>query len=178
MVARYGIIHDYVGELPAPEDCNLGKPNAIGRWSSIENGPMFTGLYLPAACRRACRSGNPSGAAQARRLAHGLSKHASVSDVPGFIARGVGADGVCHYPLGSDDQPHPWFYGLHAYMRSEIPTPGERQEIAAKMREVAGVLQSTGWNCPCDGAFTGQFRGGFQGHLFRDAARYLFLLRA
>lgn len=178
LVDRYGIIHDYVGELPTPEDCKLGRPNAIGWWSPIENGPMFTGLYLPAACRRACRSGNPSDAAQARRLAHGLLKCASVSAVPGFIARGVGTDGVCHYPLGSDDQTHPWFYGLHAYMKSEIPTPEERQEIAAKMREVAGVLQSTGWNCPCDGAFKGQFRGAFQGHLFRDAARYLFLLRA
>ena len=38
-----GLIHDYVGELPTPEECALGKPNAIGWWSPIENGPMFTG---------------------------------------------------------------------------------------------------------------------------------------
>lgn len=38
-----GLIHDYVGELPTPEDCQLGRPNAIGWWSPIENGPMFTG---------------------------------------------------------------------------------------------------------------------------------------
>jgi hypothetical protein len=25
-----GLIHDYVGELPGPEDCELGRPNAIG----------------------------------------------------------------------------------------------------------------------------------------------------
>ncbi len=178
LVDPHGIIHDYVGELPTPEDCTLGKPNAIGWWSPIENGPMFTGLYLPAACQRARRSGNASDKDQARRLAHGLLKCASVSDVPGFIARGMGTDGVCHYPLGSDDQTHPWFYGLHAYFKSDIPPAEERRKIAAKMMEIADALETTGWKCPCDGAFKGQFRGGFQGRLFRDAARYLFMLRA
>lgn len=176
-VDQYGIILDYVGEIPTPEDCTLGKPNAIGWWSPIENGPMFTGLYLPAACERARRSGDPVDKANARRLAQGLLKCASVSDVPGFIARGVGTDGQCHYPLGSDDQTHPWFYGLHAYFKSDLPSAEERQQIATKMLEVANVLESTGWKCPCDGAFKGQFRGGYTGHLFRDAVRYLHLLR-
>ena len=173
-----GIILDFVGEIPTPEDCALGKPNAIGWWSPIENGPMFTGLYLPAACERARRSGDPVDKAHARRLALGLLKCASVSDVPGFIARGVGTDGQCHYPLGSDDQTHPWFLGLHAYYTSGIPSAEERRQIAGKMREVSNALESTAWKCPCDGAFKGQFRGGFQGRLFRDAARYGFMLRA
>jgi hypothetical protein len=177
-VDPHGVIRDFVGEIPTPEDCAMGKPNAIGWWSPIENGPMFTGLYLPAACERARRSGNPTDRANAQRLAQGLLKCASVSDVPGFIARGMGTDGKCHYPLGSDDQTHPWFYGLHAYAMSGIPTAGERKQIADKMNEVADVLESTSWKCPCDGAFKGQFRGGFQGHLFRDAARYLYMLRA
>ncbi len=177
-IDKHGVILDYVGETPTPEDCSLGRPNAIGWWSPIENGPMFTGLYLPAACERARRSGDAVDKANARRLAHGLLKCASVSDVPGFIARGLGTDGRCHYPLGSDDQTHPWFYGLHAYFTSSIPSDEERRQIAKKMREVADVLETTGWKCPCDGAFKGQFRGAFQGHLFRDAVRYLFMLRA
>lgn len=177
-VDRHGIILDYVGDLPTPEDCALGRPNAIGWWSPIENGPMFTGLYLPAACERARRSGKPADKDEARRLAQGLIKCASASDVPGFIARGFGSDGVCHYPLGSDDQTHPWLQGLHAYVASGIPTADERTRIVAKMQEVAQVLQSTGWRCPCDGAFKGQFRGAYLGHLFRDAVRYLYLLRA
>lgn len=178
LVDANGVVLDYKGEIPTPEDCADGKPNAIGWWSPIENGPMFTGLYLPAACERARRSGTPVDAANARRLAQGLLKCASVSDVPGFIARGMGTDGKCHYPLGSDDQTHPWFLGLHAYFTSGIPSPDERTQIAAKMKEVAEALHSTGWKCPCDGAFKGQFRGGFPGHLFRDAVRYLFMLRA
>ncbi len=88
-IDKHGVILDYVGELPTPEDCTLGKPNAIGWWSPIENGPMFTGLYLPAACERARRSGYPADTDNARRLAQGLLKCASVSDVPGFIARGI-----------------------------------------------------------------------------------------
>jgi hypothetical protein len=177
-VDRHGVILDNLGEIPTPEDCKLGRPNAIGWWSPIEDGPMFTGLYLPAACERARRSSNETDKANARRLAQGLLKCASVSDVPGMIVRGMGTDGKCHYPLGSDDQTHPWFYGLHAYFTSGIPTEMERKQIADKMKTVADVLQSTSWRCPCDGAFKGQFRGGFQGHLFRDAARYLFMLRA
>jgi hypothetical protein len=177
-IDTHGVIRDYVGETPTPEDCALGRPNAIGWWSPIENGPMFTGLYLPAACERARRSGTAEDKDQARRLAQGLLKCASVSDVPGFIARGMGTDGTCHYPLGSDDQTHPWFYGLHAYFMSGIPSDGERQQIAGKMKDVAEVLEAASWRCPCAGAFKGQFRGSFQGHLFRDAARYLFLLRA
>jgi hypothetical protein len=177
-VDNHGVIRDYVGETPTPEDCALGRPNAIGWWSPIENGPMFTGLYLPAACERARRSGEAADKANARRLAQGLLKCASISDVPGFIARGMGSDGNCHYPLGSDDQTHPWFYGLHAYYKSGIPSAEERKQVAKKMLEVANVLESTGWKCPCDGAFKGDFRGGFRGHLFRDAVRYLHMLRA
>ena len=177
-VDPHGVIRDYVGELPTPEDCKLGKPNAIGWWSPIENGPMFNGLYLPAACERARRSGAASDAEQARRLAQGLMKCASVSSVPGFIARGLGSDGVCHYPLSSDDQTHPWFYGLHAYLKSGLPTAEERKQIVAKVKEVADALEATQWRVPCEGDFKGDFRGGFTGHLFRDAARYLYLLRA
>jgi hypothetical protein len=172
-----GVMLDFIGEIPTPEDCALGRPNAIGWWSPIENGPMFTGMYLPAICERARRSRRPEDAAEARRLAAGLLKCASVSDVPGFIARGMGTDGKCHYPLSSDDQTHPWFWGLHAYYTSAIPSREERRRVAAKVAEVAGALEAFGWRCPCDGAFQGDFRGAFRGHLFRDAVRLLHMLR-
>jgi hypothetical protein len=176
-IDRNGIILDFVGDLPTPEDCSLGRPNALGWWSPIEDGPMFTGLYLPAACERACRSGDPIDKASARRLAQGLLKCASASDVPGFIARGFGTDGRCHYPLGSDDQTHPWFYGLFAYLQSGIPSAVERKQILHKMTDVTNALEATAWNCPGDCSFKGQFRGSFEGSTFRDASRYLFMLR-
>jgi hypothetical protein len=177
-VDEHGIVRDYVGELPTPEDCRIGKPNAIGWWSPIENGPMFTGMYLNAMVERARRTGAVVDKEKARKLSRGLLKCASVSDVPGFVARGVGSDGKCHYPLSSDDQMHPWLLGMHAYLQSDIPTTDERKVLAAKVREVADALESYGWKVPCDGAFKGDFRGGFKGEHFRDAARYLYLLRA
>ena len=56
-VDEHGVVRDYVGELPTPEDCRLGRPNAIGWGSPIENGPMFTGMYLDAMVTKARRSG-------------------------------------------------------------------------------------------------------------------------
>lgn len=173
-----GLIHDFVGELPSPDDCEQGRPNAIGWWSPIENGPMFTGTYLVAICERARRSGASADREQARRLAKGLLTCASVSDVPGFIARGVGTDGKCHYPMGSQDQTHPWFYGLHAYATSGIPDANERAVVVDKMKEVAGALEAADWKCPCDGAFTGQSRGDFKLFRHHGAVMYLFILRA
>ena len=177
-IDEHGVMRDYVGELPTPEDCRLGRPNAIGWWSPIENGPMFTGMYLHAMVERARRTGAAADKQKARKLSQGLMKCASVSDVPGFVARGVGSDGKCHYPLSSDDQMHPWFLGLHAYLLSDIPSADERTVLVAKVREVADVLESTGWRVPCDGAFKGDFRGAFKGEHFRDAARYVYMLRA
>ncbi len=173
-----GLIHDYVGELPGPKDCRLGRPNAIGWWSPIENGPMFTGSYLAAICQRARRSGAEADRQEARRLAKGLLACASVSDVPGFVARGMGTDGKCHYPMGSQDQTHPWFYGLHAYAASGIPAADERRIVVEKMKEVAGALDKADWKCPCDGAFRGQFRGDFKMFRHHGAVMYLFILRA
>lgn len=140
---------------------------------------MFTGIYLPAVCERARRSGNAADKAEAGRLAQGLLLAASVSDVPGFIARGIGTEGRCHYPLGSEDQTLPWFYGLHAYVLSGLPDEEERLQVVSKMREVAEALEKTNWQCPCDGDFKGEFRGDFKnGAPFRGAAHYLFILRA
>ena len=72
----------------------------------------------------------------------------------------MGTDGKCHYPMGSQDQTHPWFYGLHAYATSDIPNTEERKVVVDKMREVAEALEAVNWKCPCDGAFQGQFRSG------------------
>jgi hypothetical protein len=47
-IDKHGVINDFKGALPTPEDCSMGRPNALGWWSPIENGPMFTGIYLTA----------------------------------------------------------------------------------------------------------------------------------
>lgn len=174
----YGIILDYNGEIPTPEDCILGKPNAIGWWTPIENGPMYTGMYLAAMCVRAKRTGEPGDKELARRLAQGLLLLGSVSDVPGVIARGVGTDGKCHYAFGSDDQTGPWFYGLYIYWKSTIPTEAEKNAIVKIVKNVADARQALAWRNPCDGTFKGLLDGDLKEPVFRDAVRLLFIYKA
>jgi len=174
-----GLLFDYLGDLPTPKDCAEARPNAMGWWSPIENGPMFTGPYLSALCEKARRSRAETDRATCRKMAAGLLRAASVSSVKGMIVRGFATDGAAHYPLGSEDQTLPWFFGLHAYAQSGIPSPAERAHVVAKMEEVADALQALDWKCPCDGRFTGESRGNFKhGLAFRAAAHYLYILRA
>lgn len=146
-----GLILDYSGEIPSPKDIEDGVPNFLSWWSPIENGAKFTGLYIAAACRRAEDTGNESDIAKARKLAKGLMLCASVSDVKGFVARGVGTDGKSHYPFGSEDQTVPWLYGMYSYYKSRIPSEAERAEIRKNFPKYAkpstpthGIARATG----------------------------------
>jgi hypothetical protein len=179
LLDEHGLLLDYRGEIPTPKDCAESRPNAMGWWSPIENGPMFTGPYLHAMCEKAMRSGKDEDRMLCRRMASGLMRAASVSDVPGMIVRGFGTDGKCHYPLGSEDQTIPWFYGLHAYVRSGLAESDEKARIVSKMLEVAHALEKNEWRCPGDGAFKGQNRGDIAATKlpFRNASHYLYLLR-
>lgn len=176
-VDKYGIVNDFVGERPSPFDCRLGRPNAIGWWSPIEDGAFFTGLYLVAACERARIINTDIDRDKARVLAQGLLKLSSISDVPGFIARGVSSDGKTHYPTGSTDQTFPWYYGLYTYLKTDIPTPKEREIIKNKMIEVVNALKLNSWKLPCDGMFTGTHRDALSDERFLEVTCFLYVLR-
>ena len=179
-VSPQGLLYDYVGELPTPEDCAACRPNAMGWWSPIENGPMFTGPFLWAMVQRARRTGAAEDREKCRRLVEGLILCADVCGTPGMICRGVGSDGRCHYPLGSCDQTVPWFFGMDAYLRGGFGDAALRERVRAKMVAVAAALEKTGWRLPCDGAFAQEFRGNLVSDAlpFRGATHYLFILRA
>src|SRR4051794_862711 len=96
-IDAHGVMLDFTApdgstSLPTPEECRNGKPNALGWWAAIENGAMFNGLYMDAAVNRWHHTHADDDAAQARRLMEGLLFLASVSDVKGFITRGVSTD--------------------------------------------------------------------------------------
>ena len=57
-ISPFGLLQDYVGELPTASDCAECRPNAKGWWTPIENGPMFTG---DVACRRLRPCGSERG---------------------------------------------------------------------------------------------------------------------
>ena len=123
----HGIITDYRGlkgeiVLPTPEECERNIPNAKGYWTPIENGGFFTGLYLLGQCRRYRQEKSENTRTLIRRLVGGLCKLQDVATVPGFIARGVGTDGKCHYKSSSSDQFFPWVIGVDAYLDTDIPS--------------------------------------------------------
>lgn len=177
----YGILLDYAGldghvSLPTPEEFSEGKPNHLAWWAPTENGSFFNGLYLDALLYRAIQTGDPKHEAKARRVAYGLIRMAEVADTPGFVARGIAADGKSHHAVGSDDQTAPWFYGLWRYVNSKLCNQSERERIIALMVEAGDAIERLQWRMPCDKeGFI--FRGSWQEGDFVHAARVMFMLK-
>lgn len=176
----HGVMLDFAAPdgtvpIPTPEECRLGKPNALGWWSPIENGGFFNGLYIEAAIHRWRASKADADAEKVRRLAAGLLRLASVSDVKGFVARGFATDGRAHYAMGSDDQTLPWFLGLWRYLESGLAPADERRAIVAKLVGTADEILRRGWQMPAEPPFG--VRGGFAGFLYYQAPRLLFVAR-
>lgn len=179
-IDREGIMIDFCAldgsvSLPTPEECREGKPNALGWWSPIENGAMFNGLYMDGTVQRWRHTKTQADADKARRLMRGLLKLASISDVPGFVGRGVSTDGKAHYPMGSNDQMLPWFLGLWRYLDAGLATPAEREEIVKAIATTANAIVKLGWKMPAEAPFG--TRGSFTGWSFDSAPRLLFVAK-
>jgi hypothetical protein len=136
---------------------------------------MFNGLYMDAAVNRWRHTKSADDAAKARRLMEGLLLLASISDVKGFIGRGVSTDGKSHYPMGSNDQSSPWFLGLCRYLDSGIATDAERKRIISKVTETADAIVALKWAMPAEPPFNR--RGSFAGFTFDSAPRLLFVCK-
>ena len=176
----YGIMIDFADmngkvSLPTPEECREGKPNALGWWSPIENGAMFNGLYMDAAVNRWKRTQSAEDAAKARKLMEGLLLLNSISEVKGFVGRGVSTDGHSHYPMGSNDQTMPWFLGLWRYCESGLATDAEKAKIAKHLTDTAEEIVRLGWKMPAEVPFG--TRGSFNGFHFEETARMLFTMK-
>ena len=170
-----GLLLDYVGDIPDAKDIAEFRPNAMGWWTPIENGSMFTGEWLPVLMAEGTAK-----KALVERCVKGLIKMSEVSDVPGFIARGTGRDGKSHYPCGSNDQTDPWFLGLLEYCRWPHADPVIRSNALDRLVFVARALEANGWGVPCDGAFRGENRGNLysKGMPFWSKSRLLYSLKA
>jgi hypothetical protein len=175
-----GVLFDYTDldgkvEIPTPEECLAGKPNALGWWTPIENGAFFNGLYIDALCSKWQRESLPETKAEIRKLVSGLLLLQQIGTRPGFIARGVSTDGVTHHPIGSDDQTFPWFYGLWKYLASGIPDAAEKAAITARMDLVARAVKELDWRMPCEAPYT--IRGNWAAAEFNLAVRIVFVNR-
>ncbi|MBI4977779.1 MAG: hypothetical protein HZC28_09865 [Spirochaetes bacterium] len=193
-IAADGALLDYTGAdggtlLPDVEDHRDNRPNALGWWTSAENGPFFGGLYLSALCDRYLIAHEPLIASRASSIARWLLSLA-VASQPGFIARGLGPDGKSHYRASSSDQTYPWFYCMWRYAASGIPTGNDRAVIVAAMDRTARALVASSWRIYCappSFGYFGNLAGGFAdgaGDLrgeepaFDAAVRILFIHRA
>ncbi|MCB1276020.1 hypothetical protein [Prosthecobacter sp.] len=179
-IDKYGIMIDFADmdgkvSLPTPEECREGKPNALGWWAPIENGAMFNGFYMDAAVLRWKRTKSADDAAKARKLMEGLLILNSISDVKGFVGRGVSTDGKSHYPMGSNDQTLPWFLGLWRYWESGIATDEEKQRITKHLVETTEEIMRLGWKMPAEAPFG--TRGSFEGFHFEETSRKLFVMK-
>jgi hypothetical protein len=180
-IDKHGIMIDFTDlngsvSLPTAEELRDGKPNALGWWAPIENGAMFNGLYMDAAVNRWKHTKSTDDAAKARRLMEGLLLLNSISEVKGFVGRGVGADGKSHYPMGSNDQTLPWFLGLWRYWNSGLATDAEKKRIASHLVETAEEIVRLKWAMPAEAPF-GK-RGSFMGFSFDSSPRMLFVCKA
>lgn len=179
-IDAHGIMIDFADmdgkvSLPTPDECREGKPNALGWWSPIENGAMFNGLYMDAAILRWKRTQSAEDAVKARKLMEGLLLLNSISEVKGFVGRGVSTDGKSHYPMGSNDQTLPWFLGLWRYWESGIATEEEKQRIAKHLAGTAETIVRQGWKMPAERPF--RTRGTFEGFHFEEVSRKLFTMK-
>ena len=179
-VDEYGILVDFCDlegkvNLPTPEECRAGKPNALGWFQPIENGAMFNGLYLDAMVNRWRSTKSEEDATKARRLMEGLLLLNSISEVKGFVGRGVSTDGRSHFPMGSDDQTGPWYIGLWRYYDSGLASDEEKDRLRRHLAETTAAIVSLGWNMPAEAPF-GK-RGTFEGFHFEKAVRKLFVMK-
>lgn len=179
-IDRHGVMVDFTDldgsvNLPTPEECRQGKPNALGWFQPIENGAMFNGSYMDAAVLRWQHTKSPEDADKARRLMEGLLLLNSISEVKGFVGRGVSTDGKAHFAMGSDDQTAPWFWGLRRYLDSGLATGPERERITAKLVETADAIVDLDWRMPAEPPFG--TRGSFGHFHFDSAARQLFVMK-
>ena len=99
----------------------------------------------------------------------------SISDVKGFVGRGVSTDGRSHYPMGSDDQTGPWFIGLWRYYDSGLASDEEKDRLRRHLVETTEAIVSLGWNMPAEAPF-GK-RGTFEGFHCEKAVRKLFVMK-
>ncbi len=180
-IDKYGIMIDFADmdgsvSLPTPEELKEGKPNALGWWAPIENGAMFNGLYMDAAVNRWRRTKSAEDAGKARKLMEGLLLLNSISEVKGFVGRGVTTDGKSHYPMGSNDQTLPWFVGLWRYYDCGLATAEEKQRITKHLVETAEEIVRLKWSMPAEEPF--KRRGAFSGFAFDSAPRLLFVCKA
>ena len=158
--------------IPTAEECRNYIPSILAWSTPIANGAMFGGLYLYALCEKYGALQEVSLKEEIATLVKGLLLLCDISEVDGFIARGVADDGVTHYPCSSNDQTGPWILGLWKAMHSDATDADMKGEIRKRLdRALRGFYQND-WSFrnEWEGTALGTFKSGD----YRNCAKFLF----
>lgn len=146
-----GVIYDLSlgrADLPTREQVLDDVPNPCGWAAGFEDAALNAGLMLPFAIGLAQRSGKQKWEAVAQRLADLVLKLATVSDTPGFLARGVLPDGLTYYRNSSADQYTMVITAMHALCQWEGAGAERQQQAAHFVSQVMALLEKHDWDIP------------------------------
>lgn len=174
----YGHLLDYADQnghtdIPTAQECKSASPNVMGWGVCIENGAFFTGLYLYGLCEKYDKTHESETKKEILLLAKGLFLLSDVSEVDGFIARGVADDGVSHYPFSSEDQFGPWLLALTRLSACDAADELMLEEIKKRIFREIGGIRDAKWNIPTE--WTGITRGTYAHSDWRGSAKLLYV---
>ena len=158
--------------IPTAEECRAYIPSILAWSTPIANGAMFGGLYLYALCEKYADAPTQTLKNEMDILIHGLFLLCDISEVDGFIARGVADDGVTHYPCSSNDQTGPWILGLWRAMHSSATDEAMKGEIRKRLERTLRGFYRNDWQFRNEWA--GTALGTYKSGDFRNCAKFLF----
>ncbi len=122
--------------LPTPEEIAQNEPIATGWNTGMEDGVLNGCPLILAAMLR-------NDAKALELLVPGVLRCATISHVPGFLARSIlPADGKSHYANSSRDQYTLFVYTMWRYANSAFCTPARRAEIVKIVADIARYAQT------------------------------------
>ena len=158
--------------IPTADECRAYIPSILAWTTPIADCAMFGGLYLYALCEKYEYEPSEELKKELLIIIKGLLQLCDISDVDGFIARGVANDGVTHYPCSSDDQTAPWVLGLWKATHSSAVDGAMCEEIRKRLRRTLGGFYLNDWK------FRNEIKGTDLGSLktkdWRHCAKFLF----
>ncbi len=120
----------HIADLPTPEEIHSLEPNPCGWGTGMEDSMIHGGMMLSILVNQYKITRDETLRKKAREIYLGIKLCASISGVPGFLARSVSPiDGKSHYTNSSRDQYTLAVVGLCDYFDSSLSTADEKEEI-------------------------------------------------
>jgi len=111
---------------------------------STEDCSLYGGVYLAALVDKLEVTGREEAKTECRLILKGLIRNATVSGIPGHLARGIRPNGTWNGDP-SVDQYIGWLYGVWRYVRAGLASEAERNEIGTLVDAMLTRLEQHGF---------------------------------